>query len=208
MIPGADGRGELMIDGRTGRVAGLLAGLAVACGARADMVSALAPSAVVAPASLGFSNSTTAGTLTSVGTLATAPYNFLDQWTFTLAGSADVAGFVGTLNFVDALDASHTTQGIDNLQLRLRGPGGNLVSWTTASSLFPVGGAVQVFEVAAPTALLPGSYTLEIRGTLVGPSAAYAGTLQAIAPVPLPAALPLLALGLAGLGLRARRRLQ
>lgn len=184
----------------------LALGLLAASPAHADFVGTLSPTPVVAPAALGFSNSTTAGTLTSLGTVVPSPYNFFDTWTFTLAGDANVGGFVGSLNLVDAFGV--TTSGIDNLQLRLRGPDGNLVSWTTVSTSTSMGPVVQVFSIAMPAPLAGGSYSLEVRGTLVGPSSAYAGTLNAVAPapVPVPAALPLLALGLAGLGVTAVRR--
>jgi hypothetical protein len=182
-------------------VAALAAALPLA--AQADFVSVLAAQPVVAPAALGFSNSTTAGTLTSAGTVALAPYNFFDRWTFSLAAGADVASFVGSLNFTDAGGA--VTAGIENLQLRLRGPGDvNVQGW---ASVVNFTGFQQVFSTVAPASYAAGDYALEVRGTLTGAASAYSGTLQALpAAVPLPAALPLLGVGLAGLAALAARR--
>ena len=178
--------------------------------AQADTVFALSSTPIVAPAAVGFQNSTTFGTLTSVGTTATAPYNFQDTWNFALDPSAEIGAFVGSLNFVGSGGA--TTMGIDNLQLRLIGPGGVLLQgWRTSTGA--VAGVEQVFSIIAPSSVFAaGSYALQVRGTLVGAASAYAGTLQAVLPgepvgtVPLPASGWLLAGGLAALGLRLRQR--
>ena len=165
-----------------------------ASSAHADMSFSLSAAPVGAPASLGFSNSTSAGTLMP-GTSSTL-YNFLDQWSFTLAQGANVGGFVGSLNFTDP--QGQVVQGIDNLQLRLVGAGpGNptlVVGW---QSVVQSTGVQTVFSVASPTGFAAGAYTLEVRGQLLGSSSAYAGTLQTAAAVPLPAPWTVLAAGLA-----------
>lgn len=179
--------------------------LAVANGAaRADYAFSLAPSNIVAPDSRGFSNSTS--TLLSAGTVSPAApaapvYDFLDSWHFVLGNGADIGGFVGSLNFVD--QGNTVTQGIDNLELRLLGPGNiNVVGWQSVANFGPV---QQAFSVLAPSSYAAGSYALEVRGLLVGPTSAYAGTLQAVSPVPLPATLPLFAAGVLLLGAVVKR---
>ena len=177
---------------------------AALCGspAHADMVFTLSSAPVIAPTSLGFSNSTAAGTLT-VGSPGPM-YNFLDQWTFTLAQSADVGGFVGSFNFTDA--QGQVLQGIDHLQIRLVGPSpgsGAVVGW---QSVAQYSGAQTLFSVLSPSSFAPGMYSLHVRGQLVGSSSAYAGTLQAASPVPLPPSLPALAAGLVTFAAVARRR--
>jgi hypothetical protein len=84
-------------------------------------------------------------------------------------------------------------------------PGGVMVDgWSSPIS----GGASGIISVIAPTDLAQGSYVLEVRGTVTGSAGgSYSGVLNlAPAPVPLPAALPLLLSGLGGLGLWSRRR--
>jgi hypothetical protein len=159
---------------------------------------------VYGPASLGFSNSTTAGTLTQGQ--STALFNFLDRWSFSLAQDANVGAFVGSLNFTDS--QGQVFQGIDNLQLRLVGvaPSGNIlvVGW---QSVVQYTGAQTLFSVVSPTVFRPGAYSLEVRGQLVGAASAYAGTLQTAAAVPLPPSFSSLAVGLFTLaGLRVWRR--
>lgn len=186
------------------RIAGTaLAALAAAAPqAHADFVFTLAPSPIIAPAAVGFSNSTSFGTLTP-GTITASPAtNFKDIWNFALASGADVGAFVGSLNFTDG--NGNVTVGISNLQLALLGPNGTIQGW---SSSITNTGIQQVFSIIAPTNFFaPGNYALQVRGLLEGPTSAYAGTLQAVSAVPLPATAPLLGAGLAFAGSAWRRR--
>lgn len=182
------------------RIAMVAAGVAVSHGVHADLVTTLSPAPITAPAALGYSNSTTSGLLTSVGTTATSPWNFVDRWTFTLADEANVSSFAATLNFTDG--GGTVTQGIENLQLRLVGPSSMVIGWQTVQNYV---GFQQVLSSVSPAPYAAGNYALEIRGTLVGPASSYAGTLVA-SPVPLPAALPMLAAGLGAFAMMRRRR--
>jgi hypothetical protein len=192
------------------------AGFLVSASAFADYTAPLTSLSVAAPAALGFSNSTSTSPVTlQTGTTVTPlpggpTYNFLDSWTFTLAGGADVGGFTGTFNFIDSAGA--VIQGISNLQMRLVGPiGPNLpapviVAW--ASVVLPVTStSQQVFSIVQPTTYAPGNYSVDVRGTLVG-AASYSGTLNLVTPVPAPASWALMALGMAGLAgfTQSRRR--
>jgi hypothetical protein len=180
--------------------------LCAAGSAHADYVGVLSGTPITAPASLGFHNDT--GTnLTSVGTVAVAPYNFLDKWSFELSSLASVSSITAVINFLDGANA--VLFGIDNLQVNLIndpafGPSGlPIVSWATVST--PAPNVQQVIAFTSPALLAGGHFLLEVRGTIVG-SAAYAGTLIANPPaVPAPATLPLLLMGLAALGVAAKR---
>jgi hypothetical protein len=184
--------------------------IAVAMGsssALADTVFQFAPAVLTAPDSRGFSNTTGAGGQLATGTVVTqggVTYNFLDTWQFTLGVGANVGAFVGSLNSVGA--GGVVTQGIANLQLRLLDGSGQIVSGGAWQAIGLGPGTQQVFSVIAPAAFAAGHYTLQIRGTLAGDTSAYAGTLQALQPVPLPAALPLLAGGLLLMSTALRRR--
>lgn len=200
------------------RVLGAVVALAlsaVATAARADFISILGDGTVTAPASVNFGNSTTTpGNLNTipVPSLRTpslpSPYNFIDSWTFNLTNAADVTSFVGTLNF----STPNGTNGIDNIQLALFGPSGAISAWGASAPISIAPGVTQYFSVVSPTALASGAYSLRIRGTLIGSSSAYAGTLTALAPagteVPVPPALPLMAAGLLVLATLTRRRLR
>ena len=77
-------------------------------------------------------------------------------------------------------------------------------AWSTTIPVSP--GATATYSVLSPTTLDAGTYVVEVRGTATGTSGgAYSGTLN-LAPVPLPAALPLLLSGIAFFGGAARRR--
>jgi hypothetical protein len=172
--------------------------------AQADLTATLGTVSPTAPTA--FANpAVAAGTITPVGLIT---YNFLDKFNFTLATAADVASIVATIYFAAAPGATPVS-GISNLQVNLKQvlPASSLVlvSWTTVTT--PAPGLQQ--EIAlTPTSLLgAGNYSLEVRGVLAVPGA-YSGSLIAQAPtvVPLPAALPLLMLGLGAIGAAGVRR--
>jgi hypothetical protein len=76
-------------------------------------------------------------------------------------------------------------------------------AWSTAFNSGPTSGTVAVIPA---TQLNAGTYALEVRGTVSGSAGgSYSGQLN-LAPVPLPAALPLLLSGLGGLWLLPFRR--
>jgi hypothetical protein len=179
--------------------------LALAGASHADTVFTFAPSVITAPDTRAFSNASGPGGSLAVSANPTPLYNFLDTWNFTLAPGADVQAFVGSINFTNAQDV--VTSGIENLQLNLLyldggGPPTVIAGWQSALAFT---GAQQLFSIVAPASFVAGNYALNVRGKLVGPVSAYAGTLQALNPVPLPATAPLFAAGLGLLALRWRR---
>jgi hypothetical protein len=130
-------------------------------------------------------------------------YNFYDDFLFTTTSSStDDAAVISSFS---------TNNGISNLQARIFSSTGNPV----ATLGTPVGGAVDGWTAASgptgslsillPTGFPGGSYDLQIRGTVNGGAGAYGGNID-FAPVPLPAALPLLLSGLGGFGALLRRR--
>jgi hypothetical protein len=137
-----------------------------------------------------------------------AGYGFYDDYVFTISGS--------TANSVTStIDLGNLVQ-ISGLQVRLFSLTGNSVlpvlgipsggvidAWSSAISSGALTGTISVL----PTTMLgAGSYVLEVRGTATGSLGGnYSGVLN-LAPVPLPAGLPLLLSGLSALGLGLRRR--
>ena len=100
------------------------------------------------------------------------------------------------------------TFGIDNIQVNLLNAAGVVaLGWQNVTMNGPFTTTVSVTPVSGLTA---GDYTLQVRGLLLNPPASYSGNLIAAAPavVPVPAALPLLLLGLGALGAVARKRKQ
>lgn len=173
----------------------LLACLGAAGSAHADYVGNLGP--ITAPASLAFSNST--ATNLAIGTLNPPNYNFNDRWTFNLGGNANLTSLVAAFSF-------DNTFGISNIQVNLLNAMGTVATgWQTVTMSGPFTTTV---SVTPSQGLVAGDYTLQVRGLLLNPPASYAGTLIAAAPavVPLPAALPLLLVGLGLFGAAGARR--
>lgn len=181
----------------------LAAFLCAAGTAHADYTGSLG--SITAPASVAFANDT--GTNLSLSSLSLpSPYNFIDRWTFALSGSASVTSLVAAFMFDDGAGGLPTF-GISSLQVNLLNAAGVVVTgWRTVNTSTPF---TQSIVITPTIGLVAGNYTLQVRGHLEGTPASYAGSLIAAgAPssVPVPAALPLLAVGLSLLGLTAHRR--
>lgn len=156
------------------------------------------------PGSYTYGNSFGAGVGASA-TSTTNPAGFYDDYVFTIAGgSAD--SVTSTINLGNTLE-------IDGLQAALftYTPGqavpvaGSPLAngWSVPFNSGPTSGTIAVIS---PTTLNAGTYVLEIEGTVSGTAGgSYSGTLN-LAPVPLPAGLPLLLSGIAGLGWWTNRR--
>jgi hypothetical protein len=147
----------------------------------------------------------------SLATGAGGPWNFYDDYTFTVGA--------GGSTIQSALIAFNTAySGISNLQGRIIGVNGtfnaanNLGAPASGNTLVdswinttPVAG-VNTVNLNA-TSFGPGTYDLQIRGEVAGtPSTGGYGGSITFTPVPLPAALPLLLSGLGLLGAARRRR--
>lgn len=146
-----------------------------------------------------------------LGTSGSGSYGFQDTYIFTLPASATGDVLTATLNLGDLFN-------ISNLQVRLYGftagsalppatvgaiPAGalNAIGWNGFATQ-PDPSVISLSFGAVPA----GTYYLDIRGTATGQAGgAYAGIFN-VAPVPLPAALPLLLSGLGLLGAARRRK--
>jgi hypothetical protein len=146
-----------------------------------------------------------------VATGSVAPdsgWNFYDDYFFsTTTATANNATVIS--NF--SMDS------ISNLQVRILASGGPSGTPNPTPTLgIPTGGAVDAWtaplvgsngsiSILLPTGFPSGSYDLQVRGEAIGADASYGGTLQ-VAPVPVPAGLPMLLSGLGLLGGLMRRR--
>lgn len=152
-------------------------------------------------------NYTYGNTVTGTGAnVAGTSSSFFDDYVFTIAAST-ADSVTSTIN----LGASQIT----NLQASIYSySGGSLPLYGTTlppgsveedgwSTPFSFG----AYSVIAPITLQAGTYTLEVRGDVAnGNSGSYSGVLD-LTSVPLPAGMPLLLSGVAGLAFWGRRRL-
>jgi hypothetical protein len=139
------------------------------------------------------------------------PYGFFDDYLFTVTG-ATADSITSTINLGGTLAINGLQVGlfsyVTGQTLPVYGttlpPGSVQVDgWSTPINS---GGTTGTVNVIPPTLLPPGSYVLEVLGTVTGSAGgSYSGVLN-LAPVPLPAGLPLLLSGLGALGLWGRRR--
>ncbi len=136
-------------------------------------------------------------------------YNFYDDYEFTVASST-IDAVSSTIKLQNLLE-------VDNLQMRIYTAAGNSppvlggsvaglqAAWSTAVN-FPAGSESGEISALSDVMLGAGTYVLEVRGDVVGTAGgSYSGNLN-LAPVPLPAALPLLLSGLGVLGGLVRKR--
>jgi hypothetical protein len=153
----------------------------------------------------------TFGAGSGVTPVSGTPYGFFDDYLFTITG-ATADSITSTINLGNTLSISGLQVGlfsyVNGQTLPVYGttlpPGSVQVDgWSTPINGNGTTGTVNVIP---PTMLPSGSYVLEVLGTVSGSAGgSYSGVLN-LAPVPLPAALPLLLSGLGALGLWGRRR--
>lgn len=188
-------------------------------GAHADPVSSKQTmlGAVGQPASaLNFGNSFTVadGVVSSVGGNSFTPADtFYDTYTFSVPAS-------GLNSFVASLDLGNLLA-IANLSSRLyagtpqaagAAMAGNpdlINAWSTAqSNTSAIANGSGLYNMMSVPNLAAGTYTLEVRGQVVGSSGgAYAGIIN-VAVVPEPTTYLMLGLGLAVMALQIRRKPQ
>ena len=157
-----------------------------------------------------FTGGADGGTVIPGSSSSTYPngFGFYDAYVFTI-GTAGADAITTTIDYSNILQISglqaRLYSAVGNNPPVLGTPvGGTLIdAWSTPINS---GGATGTVSVLPQTTLSAGTYVLEIRGTATGSAGgSYAGVLN-LAPVPLPAAFPLLLSGLGGLGFVARRR--
>jgi hypothetical protein len=142
------------------------------------------------------------------GNVTGTTFGFYDDYIFNI-GAGQVDSITSTINLAGLL-------GITNLQVRLfnvasaaapgttGNPSGSLIqSWSNAVSCGT--GCSGSVDVITPHTLTAGTYDLQVRGTTDTLGGSFSGVLNT-APVPLPAALPLLLSGFGLLGGMLRRR--
>jgi hypothetical protein len=158
------------------------------------------PTAFTVPGSAFYGDTFSAPTPQVTG--APAGYGFYDDFIFSIPTGAAADSITSTISL-------GSTSAINNLDVRLYSltgnappvlgtPSGTVVDGTVTSVN---GGMVDTLS----TTLAAGTYVLEVRGNATGSASSYSGTLN-VAPVPLPATLPLLLSGLGFLGGALRRR--
>jgi hypothetical protein len=132
------------------------------------------------------------------------PWNFYDDYVFTVTGATVDAAIIsiplGSFS-VNSLQARIFSMAGNSLPtLAGLAPGTLLVdAWTNASC------GIANCVITLPTNFAPGTYDLQIRGAAGVSGGSYGGNIN-FAPVPLPAALPLLLSGMGLFGGLMRRR--
>jgi PEP-CTERM motif len=138
---------------------------------------------------------------------ASTGVTFFDDYIFTIPN--------GSVNSVTSSINLDSILGLNNLQARLytgnahytgpAAPGTLMSAWGTTVNYSPTVSATTV--VLNPLLLNAGTYTLQIRGTVVGTAGgSYSGVLNLAPPVPEPETYAMMIAGLGLVGFAARRR--
>ena len=154
-----------------------------------------------------FNQSGSTSTASDFGSSASGsggPWNFQDNFNFSTTGATIHGTEIAFQTDLTHLQARIISQsGVDNSNGKQLIGGGGVVTIINGWTNFTAGPVD--WTVLMPALVQPGNYILQIRGEAATPGS-YGGTLT-FDPVPLPAALPLLLSGLAGLyGFFGRRR--
>lgn len=158
------------------------------------------------PGSYGYTNTFLAGSGSTP--ITGSSFGFYDDYVFTISG-ATADSVTSTINLGTSLQINnlsarlYSTTGNPTLPVLGAPVGGVIDAWSTPIN---VSGLAGTAAVIAATTLAPGTYVEEIRGTVAGTvGGTYAGVLN-LAPIPLPAGLPLLLSAAVGFGFWGRRR--
>jgi hypothetical protein len=131
-------------------------------------------------------------------------WNFQDDYAFSTSGATVQSVVIGLPGYGGT--------GLGDLQARIIYAAGNAAptlgapaGGTLVDSWQSVSSSAGLYNITMPTGIAGGSYILQVRGEAASGGGSYGGVLSFTA-VPLPAALPLLLSGIAGVGVFARRR--
>jgi len=140
-------------------------------------------------------------------------YSFYDAYTFTLGGAAAYDSFTATINLGNVLNITNLQAALFNGQA-LQGPGSH-IGFTGGSTGGSTGGVVSGmawnggsggFITLSSPSLAAGTYTLEVRGKVIGTNGgSYAGVMN-LAPVPEASNIALMLAGFGVFGVVAARR--
>jgi hypothetical protein len=161
-------------------------------------------SSLAVPGSYTYGNTFAGGVGSSLVGATTS--GFFDDYVFTISGAA-ANSVTSTINLGDTLAINGLQVALFDYTAGQSVPISGPALVTGWSQAFDSNGVGTTISVISPTTLAPGSYALEVRGTVAGTAGgSYSGTLN-LAPVPLPPGLPLFVTGLGALGFWGRRRL-
>jgi hypothetical protein len=150
----------------------------------ASVVTGVTPSTLTPPASALF------GAVVTGTPNATTAIN--DTFSFTIMGGpalADAQVSTILLNGSQNIDFSSIT--LDSIY-----------AFSKTSS----DGAPETWALLSPVTLANGTHSINVLGTLLGPTGSYAGTINVAAAVPEPATWAMMLLGFGAMGLSIRRR--
>jgi hypothetical protein len=154
-----------------------------------------------------FYGDTFAGNTGNSAVSSSLPDGFYDDFVFTISdASADSITSTITLGTSSEIDGLQAALFNYSTGQQLPVTGSPLAAGWSQKVNF--GSTTATYSVIPSTTLSAGSYVLEVKGTVSGTAGgSYSGTLN-LAPVPLPAGLPLLLSGLGFVGFWGRRRLK